>query len=363
MVGFTQRSNGRQVMVADASWLTFWQTGTSAATWAEYSWSKEQLIDADPDHDAVWPVSGEGTYEAQSLNLVEGTDYPGTPQVESLYLLSLRNTDPAGVGVDRVTIYGVDLPEHGRDASVWQITWQDFPADTAGNMVAGSSVWVAPDGELILYKTGLYNTGPEATFAFVEHSSYRGNVDGTAPGSVCNGHVQLYTSTLLADDSATEASWGVDSMDYLYEDYRSLVLVNPAMNDSISSVAWTLPIGCTCRLYGGFNHTGNYLDLVGNGYTQNYASLAGVPWTSGGGNANNAISSLEFLGDCPGRGYHTAAGQFETNVAPYVTLIQPSNSCTVLKMNTGDYPVNGAVSLWHPMTLQAVGGPVVLGGP
>jgi len=370
--GITQLSDGRYVAVGDYSGtLTFKVSDdATASAWnTSYSFAGANLIDEDPDRVAVWPVSGGGTYEHQSLCLVLGEDHPGTPnRVESLYLLGLRNTSNIGAEVDRIAIYGVDLPPSGSVATIWQITERDFPNDPAGHFTAGSSVWVAPDGELMVYKCPLYNTGPLATLPFVEHSSYKGKNNGVAPAGDCLAHVQLYTATNLADDSATNYSIGVDAVDVLYEDYSFLGNVDPiaVMNESISSVAWTLPEGCFCRLYEhpNFNPVGGgYLDLVGTGTTQQISNLANVTWTNNNGNPNNKISSLGFSLNCPGRGYFTGPGPWNSNIYAPMTALMPTNVCTVLKMTAGNYPVSGLSTLDRAGTLHAVGGMVTIGNP
>lgn len=371
-LGFTQQSNGRYVLIGDygSGGITFNESsGPSPSDWTTYHWDTDDLISEDPnDLNATWPSSGSGTYEPQAFGLVQGTDYPGTERVESLYLLSFRNTSAVGALTDRIEVYGVDVHSPSGLPEVWKITTRDFPNDNSGNFSAAGSLWVAPDGELIVYKCPHYNTGPLASFSFVEHSSYKGNWNGVANSSNCVGHVQLYTGVNRADDTLTAYSIGVDSVDVLYEDYSFLGNVDPVvvMNESISSIAWTLPVGCTCRLYEhpDFNPVGgHYLDLVGTGYTEEYSDLSNVTWTNGGGNANNKISSLRFLGNRPGPGAFTTPGPFVSSLFAPILSLSPTNVCTVMKAEAGFYPTSGFTTMSTPVTIHAVDGIVTIGNP
>jgi hypothetical protein len=369
-VGLAERIDGKFVLVQSSGYganKPYFSVSDSFEPddFSDYTWNPQALIDEDPDNDALWPTEENSTYVFQGLNLFVGEDYAGTPnRAESLYLIGMRNVRQDGLGKDEIFVYGVELDDMHGSATVWQITRREFPNDNTGHFNAGPGMFAAPDGELLAYKAPYHNTGPGGTFAFVEHSSYMGRTLAQAPSDGCVAHVQLYTGTNRVDDDPIDYSIGVDSVDFFYENYGNLLNVDPVlvMNDSVSSLAWTLPPGCTCRLYNGFNQNGDYLDLVGNGFTQHHDDLANVNWTSGSGNANNKFSSLEFLGDCPGRGYFASPGPYFTTIQPALGLMLPGDVCSVLKLHPGDYTVS-AVSMTQPVTLHAVGGLVTIGNP
>lgn len=280
-------------------------------------------------------------------------------------MIAMRNTQGAGTGTDVLGIYRVDYFVSGFDGlliDVFDEGEKTFPTDASGNFNAGSSFWIAHNGDLIVYKMPHHNSGPsleDPTVPFVEHSTFRGSWAGTYVHS-CMAHVQLYTAPNLDDSTILNNSIGVDAVDELYENYRMLSAVDPqgTMGDSVSSVAWTLPVGCSALLWENPDWSGKLLRLTGTKNPEWYDDLSAIAWTSGSGNPNNKISSIQFEGACPDRHYFLAPDS-EFSINQIINLMDADTGCAVLKVYPGSY--NVSVTINDPLEIRPVDGTVVLG--
>jgi hypothetical protein len=357
-LGFTRLSTGQYLIAYASSYVNFILTrGTSITSPLSFGvWDVADLIGGE------WPGCGEGSYCPQALSLVQQA---GTDPLHNIYMFPMRNTHGAGTGTDVLDIYRVELTPTGSesfDVTVYDRGEKHFPTDASGNFSAGSSVWIAPSGDLIVYKMPHYNVGPadpEPTVPFVEHSTFRGSWSGTDDFS-CMAHLQLYTEKDLNDATLLDYSAGVDAVDELLENYRRLSLVDPMglMGDSVSSVAWTLPVGCTARLWQNPDWGGHYLDLPGTGAPEWYSDLSQITWTDAPGSPNNKISSIEWLGNCPSRRLLLPPGP-AADIAQVLPLMLPGGPCSLLQLETGYYP--GALYVDQEVRFEAFGGPIVIG--
>lgn len=302
--------------------------------------------------DAIWP-SGQAFQSYQLLNPVGEIQTDGS---EIMYLLGLRNTSGAGVLQDEAWLYRLRITNREFEADdIELISVTDLSSRTSpespqmnGNWAAGGSAWVSPTGTLMLYSCEHDVTGLNYSVTLSEFSNRLG--DAFMATDACTAQVFLYTDTNFGGKVLS-----VDALDFNRKNFANLFLFHEGAEgfwNNVSSVTWRLPPGGTARIYNGVNGTGDYLELSGGG---EIADLSNVSWTTGGGNVNDRIESVQFssaatpafvryLGPLP-------AGDLNGHI--------DSRPCAMLKLSEGDYP--GPATIGSRVELRAINGLVRLG--
>lgn len=359
-LAFVQRDNGSYFLLgAFGSNLWHWSLSEDLSTFDQHG----GVVAAANE----WPTG----VAFQSYQLINPLNEEMTDGSEILYLIGLRNTTHGGIATDEAWLYRLVLatPDRANDnrttnfgeitiASISLVLKTDLTSRTApdspqinGNFSAGGSAWVSPTGGLLLYSCEHYISGLNYSVTMSEFCDRSGDSPASVPTDGCTAQVFLYTDTDFDGKVLT-----VDALDLAKKNFSNLFSNHEGafgFHDNVSSVTWRLPAGCTARLYSQMNQEGPYLELSGAG---SIADLDGVPWTStGGGNVNNLISSVAFVGNT------TPAPSFILSPGPAMTLnfyIFPG-PCAMLKLNEGNYP--GPALLTNRGQISSTGGLVRIG--
>ncbi|HMN41110.1 MAG TPA: hypothetical protein PKE29_09705 [Phycisphaerales bacterium] len=342
IVGFTQDDFGRYCLAiagGDNYHVDFLRTsGGALEDWSRIEdWSPSNLDKSIVN--VAWPHCDDpfgSPYCHQSLQLVNPTGEPDNV----LYMLGFQQVAAAAplvTNANLIWLFKVTLEQGNVTVQTQAIrelktATVDGSGFDNGNFSAAAGLYVSPAGEMIAYTTEHYiNFNNAAALNDVvvmsEFASRRGIAPPSSPVAPCVAHVELATDTDFGGRILK-----VDALDYRYENYAMLGSIDGGFANNISSVTWTLPAGCTCRLYAGANYAGNYLDLVGSG---ELATLAGVAWSNGGaGSPNNSIQSIGFLGSSPSPIVPADASMPLSFIAASVV----AGPCAMVKFQPGDYP-------------------------
>lgn len=299
-----------------------------------------------------------GVYCFQNCNFITQTD--GT-----VYLACTLNSSPAAPvinGADLGVLFRVTVG--ASSVSLTRVGGRHFfcssnSTGSNGNFNAAAGFYVSPSGELMLYSTTHDNDGPNGSTGMTEFRNNRGTRTGTAATS-CDAWVRLY-----ADPTGWESNdrgMMFDAVDRLDEDWGNFNNLDGGpipvgFTDQASSASWLLPVGVTARLYQNDSFGGKFLDLVGTGTVQFVGDLSAVGWTSGSGNPDDQISSIQLLGGgIPGAAVRVP---FSAATVTAGELLLTGGPCSRLLINSGVYPEN--VRFNAAGQIRAVGGPVIIG--
>ena len=289
-----------------------------------------------------WVKGNLGDDQAQWLNWqnMQFLREPGG----ALYLVGTANTERTGWGSDYAGLFRVNLDALRSGMIKDTIQYvnrrplrQDNPR--MGNLAAGGGAYVSPTGQLIVYSVEHENGGPaeEDKPGSIRMGEFRNyDLDISTSYDACHAWVELYNEAngwipqQCGDDWCKFYSITFDFTDYAVSDVYDLSKEN--FDDTTDSVKYRAPTGCTIRLYKD-KHSGNYLDLVGDGHTRTIGRLSDLNWTQGSGKVSQ-ITSLDFIGNCP-KGTMMVPEQFGLLEAFSST---PGGSCEVISIQKGTYP-------------------------
>jgi len=359
VVGFTQLPDGRYLVLATYGNNAEIQYFLSAPNDLS-SLSSTPTSTVQGSTIAGWFVGNNagGVYCFQNCNFITQTD--GT-----VFLACTLNSSPAAPvvnGLDIAVLFRVTVG--ASTVSLTQVSGRHFycssnSTGSNGNFNAAAGFYVSPSGELLLYSTTHDNDGPGDCVGMTEFRNYRGTRGGTA-ATACDAWVRLY-----ADPSGWDSDdRGImfDAVDRADEDWNNFNNLDGGpipvgFTDQASSVSWLLPVGATARLWQNDSFGGKYRDLVGTGTVQFISDLSAVAWTSGSGDPDDQISSIQLLGS----GVPGAAIRVPTSAAS-VTLgeaLLTGGTCSRLLINAGYYPEN--VRFNAAGQIRPVGGSVIIG--
>lgn len=351
-LGFVQRDDGSFFLIgAFGANLWYWTLSEDL--------SRFEHINAYTLPEEQWTGNGNG-YAFQSYQLINPLGETTTDGSEILYMLGLQNFSNVGAGADYVWVYRMVLSSTSTVTSMVKVLQTEISSRTSpeniesnGNFAAGGSAWISPTGGLLVYSCDYYIRGLENSVTMSEFCDRSGDAPATVPADGCTAQVFLYTD---ADYGGKVLA--VDALDYDQKNFLNLFVNHEGtlgFSDNVTSLTWRLPPGCVARLYAQMNQNGEYLELSGAG---SISDLGGVSWTSSGqGNANNAISSVAFVGastPAPVR-YLSPAPAF------IVSQLAPVSPCSMLKLTEGVYA--GPAVFDRKLQIYSTGGIVRLGAP
>jgi hypothetical protein len=359
--GLTQLDDGRYLMVvtwgSNETIRFFTSQPNDITTLALYDSLDESEVIGN------WPVGGLQAAH-QSLSLIKQSD-------GKIFMIGMHNTSnasPVPLGEDRAVLYrltfGVGVQQvFVQEVRTTQFYCADLTAQTGanGNFAGGGGAWVSPSGELMLYATT--HAQDLLNGSWIGMSEFRHfSLNNAGVGSQCTAYVELYT-----DADYQGRSFVFEGLDRLRENWADFASLDDesfdledGFHDQASSVVWNLPVGTTARLYKDDTYRNSYLELVGTGVTMRLANLHNVNWTSGSGNAGDAISSIAMGG---------SAGLLPAPIIYVPTASTPNvlvgvissagGDCAIVNVNAGRYPEVGLYN--KRVKIRALGGPVVMG--
>jgi hypothetical protein len=125
------------------------------------------------------------------------------------------------------------------------------------NLDAAGGLYVAPDGQLIVYGTEHDNDGPSGSVKMMEFRS-------TFPNSSCSSTINEAFVELYDDSNFSDRGLMIDYRDYSLERYSNFRNVE-GFTDKASAVRWCLPWGWRFRLYEHDTYGGSYKEFQGSG--------------------------------------------------------------------------------------------------
>lgn len=315
----------------------------------------------------------------QSMALVQ--------DARSIYLIGMVNRHglaPVLRADDVLAIYEVRIPPgNGSELNIelfyrgaktvdthgdWKIGGKDA---WSGNFNAGGTVYVSPEGELLVYAIEHYDVGyenanvqdsplfnqPYSPFSEFHHPRF--TPPSRPPVTASTAYVALYSEANFKGFRVE-----LDFPDLAFETWDDFNdLPGPCrgsacdFNDEVSSVFWSLPPGMTVRLFSNDSGQGDSLTLTGSG------SIANLH-VSHGSIADKA-SSLTV--DYPGltnlyvsKNDSRRGGTVDNFfAADFLLKTKGGNSHTRIKLDSDTWSFTGTLS--DKVTIRSLGGPSTLG--
>jgi len=284
-----------------------------------------------------WVCSGEcrgfktdiGAYQA--LNFVEQDD-------GELLLVGTRRTGwqvsctcPLDTCEDEADLYHFEYL-----MGLWQLTYQstkhfylhvdwELSGEWFGNFAAAAGIYVSPSGQLILYSIEHENEGFGGMVRMGEFHNHGLNHEGRA--GPCTAWLELYD-----DDhgwTGNDRSLVFDGRDRYLEDLDNLH-DHDYFGGKASSAKWCAPVGCSFILYADSLFTGDMVELLGTGVSEEVGDLAVAPWNFG-----DRTRSVWFEGNCA-TGTILVPEQFDT-VSQGINAVGTS-PCDSVSIRVGIYP-------------------------